>query len=504
MSVRRESAMQLIRERFHLDADTDEKLLPLTIAEVRINHVRSLEVTVPLEVGNTTDVAFTQSVQFTDSTRTNALLFPPLNKTGTSLSGISVHFHSNEHAVGKSSLTVVDEARTFASIIDRSWCSVKSTVSGSVLAQGYIMDRTGKTITIGGYGEERTVFAWPSTRILLCYEKPPIDYGVSASSVYVLVQTEHPMDAKEDIRLYYSLETTLNADMQYNIAILAGTDVCTFDTTYTIRNSSLDVTFDDITTLHIVDRTQYQQTSLTYVRERSVPMMAQSPTLSYRDSSSSSSSSSINSLIRPVDFTYNQTISIGPDQSVELFNGEPTVIPCLLSYRSDELQPYLQNTSTVSTVLWFQTASLSSLITRGAKTKVAVTHIDMKTTLSSFYWNREDDDAKYVHSGKEWLPKVLTSSISSIRIENDSVEESSTGKLLRFHVISFLHEDTVIAFPVFPNQIEGRCLSVELVDKHNEVHDQPWAVSALPQLYAIFILSAEKRLNFIARFSLNS
>ncbi len=501
MSISLESSKQLARERFRLDKD--QELSPLLLVDRRISHVRSLEVTVSLEPGQTTEVAFTQTVQFPDSSRTNALLFPPVGKY---TSPIGVHFQSHDHAVGKASLTVVDEARTFSSIYDRLWCSVKSASSGTILTQGYVMDNNGKTITIGNFNDERNVFAWPSTRIVLCYDKPPFEYGVCTGGTYVLVQTEHPMNDKEDIHLDYSLENALTAEMQYNVALLVGTGVCTFDTTYTVRNTRADIVFDGVNRLRIVDSTKRVQ--LKAVAERSVPTAyfeAAPATPRYL----APTSSAYSSLVRPVDFVYDQTIGIGAYQSIELFNGEPAVVPCLLSYRSSDLYPYMADVASVSTVLWFDIKSLTPLMTRGAQTKVAITHADTRTSVSSFYWNRKDDDAKYVFSeGKDWLPKTLDLPSNDIRIENDGVEESSTGKLLRFHASSFLHEDAVIAFPIFPNQVEGRCLSVEIISgdsaSEDELHDQPWSTSALPQLYAIFNLGAGKRLNFLARFSLGS
>ena len=504
MSVQRESAQQLVRERFHLSSD--EQLYPFSMAERRVDHVRSLSVTVPLTEGNTTDIVFTQSAQFTSASRTSALLFPPLGRFNVLPVNVGVRFHSHEHSVGKSSLSVIDEPVTFSGIYDRLWCSVLSTTTGSELAQGYVMEKNGKTITIGGYNATRSVFAWPSKTIALFYNQPPIEYGIAAGGAYTLVQTERPMDTHEDIDLVYSLENVLRAEMQYNITLLAGTNVCTFDTTYTVRNLTLDTTFDRITSLRIVDSTQRSS-----IVERSAPApVYEASMLRYSkmtSSSSSSSPSSIQSLVRPVDFVYDQSISIGPMQTVELFNGEPALLSCLLSYESEELQPYMASSAKTSALLWFRVKELAPLITRSAQTKVAITRTDTRTTMSSFYWNRDEDDAKYVFSGKEWLPKVLYSAVDAtqIRIENDGVEESSTGKLLRFHATSFLHENSVLAFPVFPNQVEGRCLSVECIDDDDAtLKDQPWSDSALPQLYAIFSLGAEKRLNFIARFSIGS
>ena len=393
---------------------------------------------------------------------------------------------------------------------------MKSTDTGDVLAVGAISNRSGKTITIGGYNDERRIFAWPSSRIMLCYDKPPIQYSLD-DSVYALVQTERPMSEHEDIELRYSLENTLRADMQYNVSVLTGTNVCTFDTTYTVYNQSSDVSFDRISTLNIVDQTQRQQTV-------SRAMLRAPTAVSHYYAASSSSSpleattsqyeveEAADSLVRPVYFSYTQPMSIGKTQTVELFNGEPAVVNCLLAYQTTELQPYMKaSTPQVSTVLWFDTKTLVPLLTRSATTKVSITHADAKTTSASFSWNR-DADATYIYSDKPWLAKYLSTMDSSrLSIENDGVEESTTEVTLKFHVSNFLPERAVIAFPVFPNQTDGRCSKVEYVpSKHADtsrrvvVETPEWASSALPQLYSVFSLEASERLNFLAHFSRRS
>lgn len=496
--VVRETAEQIVRERFGLPAI--EPLRRLALVNDVVDHKRSLHVIVPIAAGHVTEVSFVQSPQFIDGTRTNAVLFPPLASRILG-SAVDVALHSQDESAGQILFQVVDDQKdpSAPSIADaRAKRDVVRIKDGAVLSTGCIVSQTPTTITICDLEHREVTFAWPSPGICMVVEGHNLLYGPGGFP-YALVSTEKPISQHADVELTYSLAMALSASLQYVVDIDVFADACAFSTLYTVDNLTREVDFDRVSSLTIVDATHNPEDVLP-------PRRVYSRSVDAYESLASSSSPPLTlpaaeSVVSPTKFTYTRGVTIAPTSSVQLSSGDPVQVRHFLTYQTNELVASRDYTGHATSVLWCNNDDLKAVSLRSAPTKINIKHASGEFSTCTFFWNREDD-ARYDLTKRGWLAKQFQSNAGTqLHVETTSVTLLANETLMHFTVHNHLIENAVVAFPVFPNQAEGRCTAVESEDGLNDRQDQPWLASAAPQAYAVFVLPSGKRLNFLAHFS---
>lgn len=490
----RASSTQIERERFRLSAS--QHLKPVEVVDAIVDFTSTLHVTVPIAENHVTDVSFTQTAQFTDETRTNAVLYPPVGEH-IPYGGVAV-FALNSESPGQTSLQFVDDSTVLEQHRARCLHRILRLKDLTLIAEGHIIERTSKAITLRAKGGGDVEVAWPSKHLVI--ETMPAPAYAADQHSYALLSTEHPMREHTDVRLLYSLPNALIAEVQYIINAQTDSGDCSLSTVFAVTNTSRSLNFDRITSLTIVDATHPipdQQMAV-----RAMPTM-------YAVESAASSSSVLpyaQSIESPVKFTFTQQVSIAPNSDVQLLTGAPASVRNFLTYQTEELQAQRDYTIETALVAWFNNDDLLQAQLRSAPAKIIISHANGETSSSSFFWNR-DEDARSILAHKDWLAKkVAVPSASQLRVETDEVQVLADEIVMHFRVNNHLDEDAVLAFPIFPSQAEGRCLSIENLEHlHAETSDtQPWLLSAAPQAYAVFTLPAGRRLNFLAHFSLRS